>query len=249
VPFNLAVGDFNHDGNLDLVVATGLPGQPGDLNVLLGNSDGTFKPATRIPFMGASQVVVGDFNRDGNLDFIAAQTPFTDLTLFLGKGNGKFQSVNLPPFGGGPVLVADLNRDGKLDLIVGVSGNRVGVNVLLGNGNGTFQNPVFTSLPLHNPPFLALGDFNRDGNLDLVASSFADSIITLVLGDGKGGFQAPVIFPVAGTPSGFAVADFNLDHALDVAVGIPGQPGAPGTGSATVLLNTGSRANASPLLK
>jgi hypothetical protein len=244
VPFDLALGDFNHDGILDIIVATGLPGQGGDLNLLLGNSDGTFKSAAQIPFTGASQVVVGDFNRDGNLDFIVAQGSFTGLTLFLGKGDGTFQ----PPIsflgGGGSMLVTDLNNDRKLDLIVGAQrGNVFGLNVMLGNGDGTFQNAVFTPLPLHNPPFMAAEDFNRDGNMDLVASSFADSTMTLVLGNGKGGFQTPVVFATAMTPGPLIADDFNGDHAPDVAGGISGQAGTPGTGSVTILLNTGSRAD------
>jgi hypothetical protein len=88
---------------------------------------------------------------------------------------------------------------------------------------------------------MASGDFNRDSNLDLVAESLADSIVVLVLGDGKGGFQKPEIYPVASYSSVLAVGDFNLDQALDVAVGIPGSAGSFATGSATMLINTGRR--------
>jgi len=241
VPFDVALGDFNNDGNVDVIVATGLPGEGGNANLLLGNGDGTFKPATQIPFNGAQQLVVGDFNRDGNLDFIVSQQP--GLTLFLGKGDGTFQQpVKLQLGGTGFVLVADLRNVGKLDLVMGTqTGNAFGLNVMLGNGDGTFQNAVFTPLPLHNPPYMASGDFNRDSNLDLVAESLADSIVVLVLGDGKGGFQTPEIYPVASYSSVLAVGDFNLDQALDVAVGIPGSAGSFATGSATILINRGRR--------
>ncbi len=244
-PFNLALADFNNDGNLDIVVAVGLPGEGGNVNLLLGNGDGSFKPATQIPFNGASQIVTGDFNRDGNQDFIALQAPFTNLTMYLGKGDGTFQSpVNLPPNGGGFAQAVDINGDHKLDLVIGIQGgsefNQFGLNVMLGNGDGTFQNAVFTPLPLLNPPFFVSADFNRDGNLDFVASSFADSTVALALGNGKGGFQTPVSFPVASFPGGLVEGQYTNSQTSDLAVGISGQAGTSDTGSVTVLLNTGS---------
>jgi hypothetical protein len=79
-------------------------------------------------------------------------------------------------------------------------------------------------------------DFNRDGNLDLIAASFSDSAVALLPGDG---FRMPTTYPIPTTATSLAVEDFNRDQAPDVAVGGANQPGTSGTGSVTVLVNTG----------
>ena len=83
----IAVGDFNRDGKLDLVIANS---EGNSVGVLLGNGDGSFgSPAvytTRIPGF----VVVGDFNRDGKLDVVVTNKYFF-ASILLGKGDGTFQ--------------------------------------------------------------------------------------------------------------------------------------------------------------
>src|SRR5580704_15339998 len=130
-PSAVAVGDFNHDGNLDMVVANNFDS---DLSVLLGNGNGTFKPQALIPLDGRPvAVVVGDFNGDGILD-IAALT--SDVFILLGNGDGTFRVGGMFAVGTQPrsLAVADFNHDGVLDLAVTEAD---GVEVLL--GNGTFK--------------------------------------------------------------------------------------------------------------
>jgi len=129
----VAVGDFNHDGKLDMVVTNA---SDSSVSVLLGNGNGTFKPQTVIAVDGRPlAVVVGDFNGDGVLD-IAALT--TDIFVLLGNGDGTFRVGGMFPVGQLPTssTVADFNHDGKLDLAVAQG---QGADVLLGNGDGTFK--------------------------------------------------------------------------------------------------------------
>src|SRR5438445_205625 len=139
-PWSIAKGDFNGDGKLDLVVSN-----YGDnsLSVLLGNGDGTFRPAPSLTVgYGPAGVVVGDFNGDGKLDLAVANLNDNTLSVLLGNGDGTFQTpqtfaspgMTHPYF----VAVSDFNRDGKQDLVV-TNHLYATVSVLLGNGDGTFQ--------------------------------------------------------------------------------------------------------------
>jgi uncharacterized protein (DUF2141 family) len=117
VPSNLALGDFNGDGKLD-VVALG-----NDMNVLLGNGNGTLQAPLHSAVYGAS-VVAGDLNGDGKLDLVIDPN---GVQVLKGNGDGTFQAPQTIPVGSyvRSVVLGDVNGDGKLDItLMGSDGGR-----------------------------------------------------------------------------------------------------------------------------
>jgi FG-GAP-like repeat/Dockerin type I domain len=221
----LATGDFNNDGQFDLVTSNG-----SSVSVRLGNGDGTFQPAQSFTTGPATaSVAVGDFNGDGNLDLAAADYDYyfefdKDIRILIGHGDGTFAPA--VPVSSGTSLplqsitAADLNDDGKPDLVVlGDYDDNFGaasVCVLIGQGGGEFAPAVRYRPYLIEPP-LALGDFDSDGNLDVAAASSSPSA-KILFGNGDGTLrQFNGIFTTLGARS-VAVGDFDTDGNLDLVI-------------------------------
>jgi hypothetical protein len=223
-----AVGDFNGDGKPDLAIV-GWNGGP-VVSVLLGKGDGTFQAP--IEFPGRCEPIVGDFNGDGKLDLAKIDGAAGTVSVLLGNGDGTFQAGPSYPAGVAPISIAvgDFNRDGKLDLVVANKGTYANnfadssVSVLLGNGDGTFQ-PAVAYGPVVNAYYVAVGDFNGDGNPDLAVATAgvplgggADAGVSVLLGNGDGTFQSAVIYDAGAGCFWVAVADFNGDGKPDLVV-------------------------------
>jgi FG-GAP-like repeat/Abnormal spindle-like microcephaly-assoc'd, ASPM-SPD-2-Hydin/FG-GAP repeat/PQQ enzyme repeat len=211
-----AAGDFNNDGKLDLAVTA----SAGNIDVLLGNGDGTFQaPAIYAAGSGADAVALGDFNGDGNLDLVVANSSGNNVSVLLGNGDGTFQAAVNYPTGNDPdsLVVGDFNGDGKLDLAVGNASDN-DVSVLLGNGDGTLQSAVNYAVG-NTPLSAAVGDFNGDGVLDLAVVNSADNTVSVLLGNGDGTFQPAVNYAVGSSPVSIAAGDFNRDGKLDLVIG------------------------------
>ena len=116
------------------------------------------------------------------------------------------------------VAVADFNADGRRDLAVTVTN---AVDILLGNGDGSFQAPVEYSVGSdRNPNSLALGDFNGDGFPDIVVGSVdsgGNGKVAMLAGNGDGTFRTAVEYATAGSIEALLAADFNADGKLDIA--------------------------------
>jgi len=209
---SVAAGDFNGDGKPDLAVATGA-----GVSVLLNDDDGTFSAPVSYGG-GGNFVTVADLYGDGKLDLISVPND-SDVSVFLGKGDGSFRAAVFYSAGywlySPSVTVGDFNGDGKPDLAVTglVDGGHPGsLAVLMGNGDGSFQTAVRY---LGGGSSIAVGDFNGDGQLDLVTIG---SVISVLLGNGDGTFQMPVTYDGGG--GSLAVGDFNSDGKPDLAVAI-----------------------------
>jgi hypothetical protein len=219
-PWAVATGDFNRDGKLDLAVTNFMDNT---VSIFTGNGDGTFKAlGTAATGQSPQGVVAADFNGDGKLDLAIGDDSGT-VSILLGKGDGTFETRADYSTGTGAqaVAVGDFNRDGKLDLAVANYGpgfQNSTVLIFLGKGDGTFQPQVAYAAGV-NPVGVLVGDFNRDGKLDLaVLDNNAPFGISILLGNGDGSFQNPVLYS-AGTNSRVGiVADFNSDGKLDLAV-------------------------------
>jgi len=243
-PASIVVADFNGDGKLDLAVVNmcgstplmcypaAAPQGPFVLTILLGNGDGTFTPTPTPPTVGnqPSYMTAGDFNGDGLIDLAVSNMGDGTVTILMGNGDGTFTSTTTPPTTGAEpqgIIAADFNGDGALDLAV-VNQNDGTVSILL-NQNCPSVTPLNCTFATSKPPTrvgnspmaIATADLNGDGILDLVIANSADNTISVLLGNGSGGFTAvvpqnPQNFATPPRPMSLALADVNGDGRVDV---------------------------------
>ena len=233
-PGSIAMTDVNHDSKLDIIVANSTSGT---ISVLIGDGNRHFAPAAGSPIAcgkSPNDIAVGDFNGDGNLDLVIANTETPYLTILLGDGKGGFSPSPHSPFETHSyphvhgVAVGDFNDDGKLDAVTD-SWGRNQILMFLGDGKGNLVLPG-RSFNTGKRPYerLRAGDFNKDGKQDVVTTDLDQNAVSILLGDGKGGLRdapgSPI--PAGAAPWAIAIEDMNNDGNLDLAI-IPYAPEVP----------------------
>jgi hypothetical protein len=251
-PVDLAVADFDADGDADVAVAISSIVQR--IRYFPNNGDGTLAASTLLesPPMAPARLVTGELTGDAHLDLLVAQGAFSDaspaqVSVYPGDGTGEFGSpVNSPLQAGNRatgVVLEDVDADGDLDIVTATGSNTTNnVEVLLGNGDGTFAAGVAYAAGLQVNS-IVVGDFDEDSAPDILALDFSGHQIFLLANDADGsGNFGPAVLAIAAVsgrvfPSTGVAADFNGDGNLDLAVGFG--TGSNPSGSAVVALGNG----------
>ena len=220
----IAMGDFNGDGLLDIVVT-----DRAQQNIIsfLGNGDGTFsqQPTTFSTPIPPHGVVVADFNGDSVDDIavaLGAQNQLSDLYLAIGNGDGTFQVPSVPVATqiGEFLTTGDTNADNNPDIVSSTvtqpGGGNIGNSlfVLLGKGDGTFKATVPYLSDIPSDPHLA--DVNGDGIPDIIAGGSTGALV--YQGNGDGTFQPYQEPTIGGFTLTYAVnaGDYNNDGNADL---------------------------------
>jgi hypothetical protein len=238
-PRSVVVGDVNLDGAPDLIVANlcalgdGSCSNGGVVSVLLNNGSGAFLSTTSYASGGpnANSVALGDVNGDGKLDLLVANNCVDSencsgvLGMLPGNGDGTFNAAVVYGSGGSEaaaLTVGDVNGDGVPDLLIAAqcasatSCDSAAVNVLLGNGDGTFQPPVAYGSGGSDARSVVIADVNGDGKPDLVVANQSGAAGVL-LGNGDGTYQAAVTYNSGGNNvTSLAITDVNGDGKPDL---------------------------------
>jgi hypothetical protein len=229
----VALADLNRDGADDLVARSG---RAAAVQVRLGRGDGTLGPKQEYAVPVAPKAIAAaDLDGDGIVDLATAADHASFgvppiLAVLRGNGDGTFAAARESPGVPAPndIAAADLDEDGVPDLIIASwfagAPHRANAWVLLGNGDGTFQEPAaIANDPVSWTWTLAVVDLDGDGHQDVVLGDRGH--LDLLRGNGDGTFAAALEYPVSDGADLVSAADLDGDGRPDLLVGITGGGG------------------------
>ncbi len=209
LPDGITAGDLDSDGRTDLIVANAI----GDVVVLYGDGSGGFDHQARYFAFGIAPgaIRIADFDRDGRPDFAVAATP---ATVFRNNGDRTFTATSLlTGFASVGLETADFDGDGNPDIVV-AGGFPVVLNVLYGNGNGTFGRGRTLLAPELVQEAIRVADLDGDGRADIVGVTSLGGI-NVWMGGEDGPRQSNWMIGTPGN-AGLALADFDGDGRADL---------------------------------
>jgi hypothetical protein len=231
-PCSIAASDFNGDARPDLAVGNC---RTGTLAILLGDGGGRFHAGTGSPFAtsaprSAVLVVAADVNADRRTDVVVANAVSSDasergkIAVYIGDGAGGLQRASpaiTPVIGILDIAATDVTSDGRTDLVMATyRDRRNSLTVLRGDGGGGFAPVAASPIPVrgtHGWPSVAVADLNGDGRPDAAGGDSEGKLISILLGDGAGGFREASTATVGAGPRAIVAADLNGDGRLDLA--------------------------------
>lgn len=233
-PSALAVGDLRGSGIPDIVVANN---GTSNVSVLQGDGHGAFRAtATYATGKNPNSIALASLTESGNLDIVTANTNGHNVSVLLGNGDATFEAAKNAPAGYVPysVVTADFDGDGTMDVAVCDNmGLSSGVDLLLGNGDGTLKKAVLFPGG-KSPVALSEGDFNNDGKPDLAMVNTGSQDISVFLNTGSGTFAPPLSVAPGTSHIGIAIGDFDGSGVAELIIvnspsGITVVPAAPPT--------------------
>lgn len=218
---HVAAGDLNRDGRVDLAIALSTSPTP-TVVVVTNNGNGNYTVGTRYAVgTNPSCVAIGELTGDLYMDIAVANKNSNSVTVLKGSSSGTFslyKTVALAQ-GSNPVwlAIADMTNDGKNDIVTANNGDR-SISVLVNTGSSFTVKTSSAGLALGRPRCLGVGDFNKDGKLDVAITTDLEASAKVFFGDNKGGFTSSVSKVTSQTTGGLAVGDLNNDSYLDLVV-------------------------------
>jgi hypothetical protein len=211
---DIAVADFDEDGNLDFAVTNFGPStQPpyGNVSVLWGGGGLTFSAPMDWRDGIATLLQVADIDGDGHADIVVDQQD--GIVILWGTGTRSVGPTQvLDAAGGQGIALTDIDGDGDTDVIVNVNPDQV--EIFYNDGGRTFHSAHFTAGNGGN--YVAVGQLDGQNGLDLVVTRFWDSVVSFLFSDGMGGYSPHVDLPGGVLTAGVVIGEFTGDSYPDV---------------------------------